>query len=158
MKIPELERLAEGLEEAAHLVVWEAAGRIEVVALGGEAFEDAFPLPMTVQAAAAEVGMILDTTTAARLAIEQLPDDFWESLHEVEYGEQLRVSMLGRPGKKYLHVFHAVSAGEGHDLTLLEELELTESELFQVAKWMREQSLFDHHSGDVMMKILTRLR
>jgi len=158
MKIPELQQLAEVLQEPAHLVVWEAAGRIEIVALAGEIFEDAFPLPLEVQSAAAEAGMILDTTTAARLELEQLPDDFWEALREVDYGGGLRVSMLGRSGQKYLQVFRAVREGKSEDMTLLEELALTEGELFKVARWMREQALFDHHNGDVMMKILTQLR
>jgi hypothetical protein len=35
---------------------------------------------------------------------------------------------------------------------------LTELELFKVSRWMREESLFDHQSGDAMMTILTRLR
>ncbi len=43
--------------------------------------------------------MILDTTTAARLEIEKMPEDFWDSLVEVCYGEFLRVSVLGRLGK-----------------------------------------------------------
>jgi hypothetical protein len=157
MKIPELQQLAEALEEPTHLVVWEEAGRIEVVALAGETFEDAFPLPLKVQSAAAEAGMILDTTTAARLELEQLPDDFWEALREVDYGGGLRVSMLGRPGQKYLRIFRAVRERECEDLTPLEELALTEGELLKVAQWMREQALFDHHSGDVMMEILTRV-
>ena len=86
MRFPELEKLAEKLEEEAHLVVWEEAGRLEVVALRGEDFGDAFPLPIQVQSAAAEAEMILDTTTAARLEIGQMPEDFWEGLEEVSYG------------------------------------------------------------------------
>jgi len=78
MKLPELESLAGGLEEEAHLVIWEEAGRLEVVAVKGDVFEDAFPLPFHVQSAAAEAEMILDTTTAARLEIEQMPEDFFD--------------------------------------------------------------------------------
>ncbi|MFT6180720.1 MAG: hypothetical protein ACI9NQ_000674 [Paracoccaceae bacterium] len=158
MKLPELQNLSEGLEEEAHLVVWEGAGRLEIVALRGEIFEDAFPLPIHVQAAAAEAEMILDTTTAARLALEQLPDDFWEDLREVTYGERLRVSMLGRAGQKYLFLYRAVREGADHDLAPIQEMALTELELFKVSRWMREESLFDHQSGDAMMTILTRLR
>ena len=157
MKLRELEPLAKGLEKEAHLVVWQGADRFEVVALGGEVFEDAFPLPLHVQAAAAEVGMLLDTTTAARLEIEKMPEDFWEGLEETRYGERLRVSVLGRAGRKYLEVYHAVSRGEGHSSEMLDELELTEGELLKVARWLREQALFDHRSGDVIMKILTGL-
>lgn len=158
MKLPELQSLAEELEEETHLVVWEGAGRLEVVALGGETFEDAFPLPIHVQAAAAEAKMILDTTTAARLEIEQLPDDFWEDLEEVAYSEQLRISMLGRSGQKYLSLYRAVREGADYDLEPVEALKLSEGELFKVSRWMREESLFDHQSGPVMMEILTRLR
>lgn len=157
MKLTELESLAEGLEEEAHLVVWQAAGRLEVVALGGETFEDAFPLPYHVQSAAAQAGMILNTTTAARLEIEKVPDDFWEELEEAQFGERLKVSVLGRAGSKYLEVYHAVSAGEEGTTERLDELKLTEGELFKVAHWIREQTLFDHRSGDVMLAILNRL-
>ncbi|MFT6864668.1 MAG: hypothetical protein ACJAVK_003236 [Akkermansiaceae bacterium] len=155
--IPELQKLAKELEEPAHLVVWKRGDRFEVVAVKGDDFEDAFPLPMNVQSAAAEAEMILDTTTAARLEIEQMPEDFWESLVEVCYGEFLQVSILGRAGQKYLQVYHAVKAGEGHDLAPLEQLALTEGELLKVAKWIREHALFDHKKGAVIMEVLTRL-
>lgn len=157
MRIPELQKLAGELEDSAHLVVWEAVGRFEVVAVGDDGFKDAFPLPIHVQSAAADAGMILNTKTAARLEIEQLPEDFWEQLEETEYSELLKISFLGRPGRKYLEVFHAVSAGAEYDRTSLEEMKLNEVELLKVARWMREQKLFDHRSGDVMMEILTRM-
>ncbi len=158
MQAPDFEKLAENLEEEAHLVVWEEKGRLEVVALRGEGFEDAFPLPIPVQAAAAEAEMILDTSTAARLEIEKIPEDFWEGLAEVNYGERLVVSILGRSGRKYLALYRAVREGEGYDFGELEALELSEGELLKVSRWMREESLFDHQRGDVMMEILTRLR
>ena len=157
MKLPALEKLGGKLEEPAHLVVWEDAGRIEVIAVAGESFQDAFPLPLHVQAAAAEAEMILDTTTAARLEIDKLPKDFWEGLEEIDYSETLRVSFLGRPGQKYLHLYRAVRKGDGEDLAPLKALALTEVELLKVTQWMREQALFEHQSGDVLMKILTRL-
>ena len=157
MKIPELEKLASALEEETHLVVWSEAGHMEVVAVKTERFEDAFPLPFHVQAAAAEGEMILDTTMAARIEVEKLPEDFWEGLEEVQYGENLRVSMVGRGGQKYLSLYRAVREG-GEDLKVLEEMELTEGELFRVSRWMREESLFDQASGDVLMKVLTQLR
>lgn len=155
--IPELQKLAEKLEESVHLVVWNRGESFEVVAMKNDRFEDAFPLPMRVQSAAAEAEMILNTSTAARLEIEQMPEDFWESLTEISYGEFLEVSILGRSGQKYLQVFQAVNAGENHDGESLQQLELTESELFKVAKWLRQQTLFDHHQGDVLMKVLTQL-
>lgn len=154
----ELQKLGEQLEAPAHLVVWEAAGRFEVVAVEDGGFNDAFPLPLHVQSAAAEAGMILNTTTAARLEIEQLPEDFWEQLAETGYGDLLTVSVLGRSGCKYLEVFHAVSAGGNYDRTGLKEMKLEEGELLKVVRWMREQKLFDHRSGDVMMEILTQIR
>ena len=157
MKLPEMQSLAGELEEDAHLVLWEEAGRLEVVALKDEVFVDAFPLPFHVQAAAAEAEMILDTTTAARLEIEKMPEDFWEGLEEFRYGDRLRVSMLGRSGKKYLSLYRAVCGGPEHDLKPTEALELRADELFKVSLWMREESLFDHKSGDVIMKILNRL-
>lgn len=157
MKYAELKSLEEGLAEEAHLVVWQGADRFEVVAIRGEGFEDAFPLPLDVQSAAAEAGMILDTTTAARLEIEKMPADFWEELEEKQFGERLKVSVLGRAGRKYLEIYHAVSLGDEDATGVLDGLKLTESELFKVAQWMREQTLFDHRSGDLIMKILTRL-
>ena len=158
MKIPELQKLAGHLEEPAHLVVWQTTDRFEVVAVGDDGFKDAFPLPFHVQSAAAEAGMILNTTTAVRLEIERLPEDFWEQLEEADYSERLKVSLLGRPGRKYLEVFHAVSAGAEYDLTSLKKVRLNEVELAKVARWMREKKLFDHRSGDVMMEILTQIR
>lgn len=158
MKLPEMEKLAEKLEEEAQLVVWEEAGRLEVVAVRGTGFEDAFPLPIHVQGAAAEAEMILDTSTAVRLEIEKLPADCWEGLEEFRYGEHLVVWVLGRSGKKYLSLYRAVREGEGTDFGKLKALELSEGELLKVSRWMREESLFDHQSGDVMMKIFTQLR
>ena len=73
MKILELSRLAEKLDRFFHLVIWEKKDDFEVVAILAEDFQDAFPLPMEVQAAAAEIGVFLDTTTAARIQIEVCP-------------------------------------------------------------------------------------
>lgn len=156
MKIAELQRLSEELEEAAHLVVWISGERFEVVAIAGEAYEDAFPLPLPVQAAAAEAGLILDTSTAARLEIERMPDDFWTDLTVIDYGAQLRVSLLGRAGTKYLEVFHAVRSGDEEDREL-PDLALDAGELLLVTRWLREEGVFDHRNGDRMMEVLTRL-
>ena len=158
MKIPELLRLAGQLEESSHLVVWEKGEGFEVVAIIAGSFQDAFPLPMEVQAAAAEIGMVLDTTTAARVEIEDMPGDFWEELDEVEYGSRLKISRLGRPGRKYLEIFHAVNSGQDFDQSSLADLKLTEAELLNVTRWLREKSLFDHRSGDLIMEILTQLQ
>jgi len=65
--------------------------------------------------------------------------------------------MLGRAGQKYLSLYRAVREGEGYDLSAAEELDLTEGELLKVSRWMREESLFDHQSGDVMMEVLMHL-
>ena len=59
MKILELSRLAEKLDRFFHLVIWEKKDDFEVVAILAEDFQDAFPLPMEVQAAAAEIGVFL---------------------------------------------------------------------------------------------------
>ena len=87
MKILELSQLAEKLDQFFHLVIWEKKDGFEVVAIVTEDFQDAFPLPMKVQAAAAEMGVFLDTTTAARLQIENMPDDFWEEFDEGGFAE-----------------------------------------------------------------------
>lgn len=158
MRIPELAKLAEQLDEQFHLVVWQKADGFEVVAIVADEFEDAFPLPMGLQAAAAETGFLLDATTAARLEIKDMPSDFWEDLNESDYGENLKVSMLGLSGRKYLEVFHAVKSGGNSDRSVLAGLDLSEAELLKVARWLREKSLFDHRSGDLIMKILTQFR
>ena len=158
MKILELSQLAEKLDQFFHLVIWEKKDGFEVVAIVTEDFQDAFPLPMKVQAAAAEMGVFLDTTTAARLQIENMPDDFWEEFDEVSYGEYLKVSGLGQPGRKYLEVFCAVNTGQNFDRSSLRDLGLSESDLLKVARWLRQQSIFDHRSGDLIMEILTQLQ
>ena len=100
MKILELSQLAEKLDQFFHLVIWEKKDGFEVVAIVTEDFQDAFPLPMKVQAAAAEMGVFLDTATAARLQIENMPDDFWEEFDEVTYGEYLKSVSVGSAGKE----------------------------------------------------------
>lgn len=156
MKISELVAMAELLEEPAHLVVWKRATDFEVVAVADESFKDAFPLPLPVQAAAADAGLILDTSTAARIEIERMPDDFWEDLEAVDYGERLQVSLLGPSGAKYLEVFHAVRSSAS-DEVVEPDLTLNEKELLRVARWLREEGIFDHREGDLMMEVLTRL-
>ena len=158
MRVPELAKLAEQLDEQFHLVVWQKTDGFEVVAIVADEFADAFPLPVGLQAAAAESGFLLDTTTAARLEIEDMPADFWEDLNESDYGKNLKVSTLGLSGRKYLEVFHAVKSGENSERSVLAGLDLSEGDLLKVARWLREKSLFDHRSGDLIMKILTQLR
>lgn len=158
MKILELSQLAEKLDQFVHLVIWEKKDGFEVVAIMAEEFQDAFPLPMEVQAAAAKIGMFLDTTTAARLQIENMPDDFWEEFDEVTYGKYLKVSRLGQPGRKYLEIFHVVNTGQNFERSSFNDLGLSESDLLKVARWLREQSIFDHRSGDLIMEILTQLQ
>ncbi len=158
MKILELSQLAEKLDQFFHLVIWEKKDGFEVVAIMAEQFQDAFPLPMEVQAAAAKIGMFLDTTTAARLQIENMPDDFWEEFDEVTYGKYLKVSRLGQPGRKYLEIFHVVNTGQNFERSSFNDLGLSESDLLKVARWLREHSIFDHRSGDLIMEILTQLQ
>jgi len=158
MKIPELLQLAEKLDEFSHLVVWEKSEGFEVLAVVVEGSQDAFPLPTGVQAAAAELGILLDTTTAARLKIEGMPAEFWEEIDEVDYGTNLKVSRLGLPGRKYLEIFQAVNSGAVFDRSSLVGFDFTEAELLNIARWLREESLFDHRRGDLLMEILTNLR
>ncbi len=149
MKIAGLEKLAGRLSDPAHLLVWWKGGEFEVVAVKDGEWLDAFPLPGSVQEAAAEAQMILDTTTAARLEIGKMPSDFWEELEEFQYGAHLCVTLLGRAGSKYLEVFQAVRTGASRaTMTLRSE------ELLQVTRWLREEGLFDHRSGDTLMKVL----
>lgn len=152
MKIEVLERLGELLEEPAHLLVWKKLAGFEVVAVEGDGWQDAFPLPMAVQAAAAEAELILDIRTAVRLELVEMPGDFWEELEEVEFGANLRISWLGRSGAKYLEVYEAVQKGVSEV-----GLSLQEDELLKVARWIREKAIFDHRSGDIMMEIFTKL-
>ena len=157
MKILELSRLAEKLDRFFHLVIWEKKDDFEVVAILAEDFQDAFPLPMEVHAAAAEIGVFLDTTTAARIQIEGMPDDFWEEFDEVTYGKYLKVSRLGQPGRKYLEIFRAVKTGQNFDRSSFGDLKFSEPDLLKVARWLRQQSIFDHRNGDLIMEILTQL-
>ena len=137
MRILELSQLAEKLDQFFHLVIWEKKDGFEVVAIVAEEFQDAFPLPMEVQAAAAANGMFLDTTTAAKLQIENMPADFWEDLDEVIYGEFLKVSRLGQSGRKYLEIFRAVNSGQNFDRSSLNDLGLSEADLLRVARWWK---------------------
>lgn len=154
MRIEELERVGEFLDELTHLVIWQRRDDFEVVAIGGEEPGDAFPLPLAVQGASAEAGLILDTRTAAFFDINRMPDDFWDELSEVSYGTHLQVSILGRPGVKYLQVIHAVRFGDGAKSSG-NELKMNDAELLQVTRWLREESIFDHRSGDLMMEVLS---
>ena len=66
MRILELSQLAEKLDQFFHLVIWEKKDGFEVVAIVAEEFQDAFPLPMEVQAAAAANGCLLYTSPSPR--------------------------------------------------------------------------------------------
>jgi hypothetical protein len=68
------------------------------------------------------------------------------------------VSRLGQPGRKYLEVFRAVNTGPNFDRSSFSDLGLSESDLLKVARWLRQQSIFDHRSGDLIMEILTQLQ
>ena len=151
MRIAELEQLGELLEERVHLLVWMKSDGFEVVAVRGDDWEDAFPLPTAVQAAAAAAEIILDLGMAARLEIEEMPGDFWDGLEAMEYGSNLEVSLLGRPGAKYLEVYRAVRSGGDHEAGTL-----SDEERMKVARWIRESSFFDHRSGDALMEILMK--
>jgi len=86
-----------------------------------------------------------------------MPDDFWEEFDEVTYGKYLKVSRLGQPGRKYLEIFRAVKTGQNFDRSSFGDLKLSESDLLKVARWLRQQSIFDHRNGDLIMEILTQL-
>jgi hypothetical protein len=148
-----LEKLAPFLDVPAHLLVWAREDAFEVVAVRRGEWMDAFPLPLEIQSAAAEAGLILDTRTAARLEFDKIPDDFWDEIEEVEYGKKLTVSVLGRPGRKYLEVYRGVSSGE-----ITNDLRLYDGELLKVTRWLREQGLFDHRQGDQLMEVLAHMR
>lgn len=150
--IAELEKLAPLLEEPVHLLIWKRDHSFEVLAVREDDWVDAFPLPLEIQSAAAEVELILNTKTAACLEFGKIPVDFWEGLEEVEYGENLKVSLLGRSGRKYLEVFRGVSVGE-----IDEGLRLDSDELLKVTRWLREENLFGHRQGDQLMEILAQL-
>lgn len=166
MSLSALECLGELLEEAAHLVVCdEDSSLVEVIAVKqGNELLDAFPLPMEVQGAAMEVAEKLsmkanwlDITTAGRLELKQLPEDFWEGVNERSIGGNLTVTFLGRAGRKYLHFYRAVREEGKGDLGDLKRLALKPTELAQVTQWIRVEGLFDHRSGETIMEILTEL-
>ena len=150
--IAELEKLASVLEVAVHLLIWKRDDSFEVLALREDEWVDAFPLSLEIQSAAAKVEVILNTKTAACLELGKIPGDFWEGLEEVEYGENLKVSLLGRSGRKYLEVYRGVSLGE-----IDNGLCLDGDELLKVTRWLREENLFGHRQGDQLMEILAQL-
>lgn len=166
MKEDALECLGELLDEEAHLVICDEQSSLdEVIAVkqDGE-FLDAFPLPMEVQGAAIEVAEKLsiapnwlDITTAGRLELGQLPNDFWEGVEERLLGGNLTVTFLGRAGKKYLHFYRAVREEGKGDLSDLKGLALKPTELARVTQWIRVEGLFDHRSGEAIMEILSEL-
>ena len=149
-----LSRIAETIEESVHLAVHELpdAG-IEVVAIrvAGE-WSDAFPLPFDIQSAAAEAGVHLDTSTVARVELSQFPEDFWKDETMVKLGEQLSVTFLGSSARKYLRVYRAVRM---ESLEHLGGESWAPMELAKVAKWLREERLFDHRSGPAIMAALS---
>lgn len=150
---PDLIRLAGRLDEEVHLAVCEfCQGGFEIVAVGSEAgWQDAFPLPVSVQAAAAEEGVLLENRMAARVELSQYPEDFWEDVSEHVYEGGLRTSVMGRSAQKYLRVYRAVSRGETAGLV---DLGLTQLELARVAKWLRDEKLFDRRNGAEVMAAL----
>jgi hypothetical protein len=87
-----------------------------------------------------------------------MPAEFWEEIDEVDYGTNLKISRLGLPGRKYLEIFQAVNSGAVFDRSSLVGFDFTEAELLNIARWLREESLFDHRRGDLLMEILTNLR
>lgn len=158
--------LGELLDEVAHLVICdEESALVEVIAMRkGNELLDAFPLPIEVQCAAVEVAQKfsmepnwLSIRTAGRLELDQLPEDFWEGAEERPVGENLTVTFLGRAGRKYLHFYRAVREEGKGDLDDLKRLALKPPELAQVTQWIRVEGLFDHRSGETIMKILTEL-
>ncbi|MGD1978610.1 MAG: hypothetical protein PVJ98_04395 [Akkermansiaceae bacterium] len=146
----DLEALASYVESPVHLLIWEKRRGFEVISVKEEEWTDAFPLPLEVQSAAAECGFILDTSTAARLDMAQMPGDFWEGMDEVAFGDHLIVSLLGRSGRKYLEVYRSITSGE-----MTSGLTLGSDELLLVTRWLKEQEIFDYRKGDDLMKVLS---
>lgn len=149
-----LSRIAQALEVPVHLALHELAKEgMEVVAIREEGeWRDAFPLPLEVQSAAAEVGVYLDTSTVARVELTQFPEDFWNDETEVKFGDELTVTFLGSAARKYLRVYRAVRT---ESVEHLGGENWTPAELAKVAKWLREERLFDHRSGPALMAILS---
>ncbi|MEJ6582209.1 MAG: hypothetical protein QNL33_13390 [Akkermansiaceae bacterium] len=146
-------QIAEELAELVHLAVHELQdGELEVVAIreAGE-WRDAFPLPFEVQSAAAEAGVNLDTSTVARVELTQFPADFWKDETEVKFGARLTVTFLGSSARKYLRVYRAVRT---ESVEHLGGEAWSPSDLAKVAKWLRDERLFDHRSGPAIMAAL----
>lgn len=161
MIFPDFTELAQKLKEKVHLVLWKDEKSAEIIALraqGEGVWEEAFPLPLFLQAAAAELEVVLSTKMAARLDIKTVPEDFWDDLEEARYGEHLVTFTLGRAGRKYLALYRAVHEGGNYDFEILENLNLSVGELLKISHWLRKESFFDHRCGDVLMEVLTRLR
>ncbi|YCM46002.1 hypothetical protein V2O64_08235 [Verrucomicrobiaceae bacterium 227] len=147
-------RISEELSEAIHLAIHELSdGGLEVVAIReGGRWSDAFPLSGELQSAAAAAEMILDTSTVARVELRQFPEDFWEGEVEVQFGDCLTVTFLGSSARKYLRVYRAVRT---ESVEHLGGENWAPVELAKVAKWLRDERLFDHRSGPAIMAALS---
>ncbi len=155
MTHPGLIKIAATLESPVHLAVCDdEVEQIEVIAIREDSeWQDAFPLPIDLQSAAADAEMILDTTSAVRINPSQLPADFWDSSKIKSYGDNLTLTVLARAGRKYLHFFRAVRE-EQKDPASLRALALSQAELSQLSLWIREHAFFNHQKGDYIMRLL----
>lgn len=147
-------QIGEALQVPLHLAVHELpGGEIEIVAIRTESgWSDAFPLPLDLQSAAAEVEIILDTSTVARLELRQFPGEFWDDQVTLKVENSLTVTLLGRSAQKYLRVYRAIRT---ENIEIISNHEWTPVELARVAKWLRVERLFDHRSGAIIMAALT---
>ena len=148
-----LQKVSETLAEPLHVAIHELdGGGIEVVAVRQEnGWVDAFPLPMELLSAAGEAGILLDTSTVARVELARFPVDFWDDLTERCFGGNLTITVLGRSARKYLAIYRAVRT---ETTDHLQAESWTGPELARVAKWLREEQLFDHRSGPAIMAAL----
>ena len=153
MNHPVFEQIATVLNSGVHLAVHELPnGDLEVIAIReGDQWCDPFPLPLEVQSAAAEAGVHLDTSTVARVELAQFPEEFWRDETEVRFGDELTVTFLGSSARKYLLIYRAVRTESVESLS--GEI-WTPLELARVAKWFRDERLFDHRSGPAIMAAL----
>jgi len=122
----------------------------------------AYPLPIAIKNAAARVAAELNLdqdwlNSAASLHgfdLSQLPKRFWEDLETHEFGDQLKVSFIGRPGLILLKFAAALGRDQRRDIEDLLCLQPTRNETAESLNWL----LRHFHDRETHPKIPTLLQ
>lgn len=109
----------------------------------------AYPLPEPMKQAAAKVATELRLDTdwlngAASLHgfdLSLLPASFWQELDTREYGQNLKVSFIGRPGLILLKLSAALDRDQRRDIEDLLNLKPTQTETEECLRWILQHIL-----------------